>query len=200
MLNNFFNFLCGRSRPATIKPVTTTPASRSPTTIIALPHPEEPMDPAATLANTSIDAVMSKWFTDWRVPAQHWDYWKNVIDIQVYDVYPDALIAMGITQDTPAVTWDADGKRHLAVKPRWLNPGVIAHEQAHNSYALLTPAQKATFSTAYTPLKNSDPLIRFLFSINAYGLTSDIEGHAEVYRYIGDRMQAQLKQYYPRLF
>jgi hypothetical protein len=88
----------------------------------------------------------------------------------------------------------------LAVKPPWLNAGVIAHEQAHNSYALLTAAQKAAFSAAYNPLINTDPLITFLYSHNPYGLSSDIEGHAELYRYLGDKMPAQLKQFYPRLF
>jgi hypothetical protein len=88
----------------------------------------------------------------------------------------------------------------MVIKPKWLNPGVIAHEQAHNSYALLTPAQKASFSTVYTPLKNTDPLIKLLYSKNAYGLTNDIEGHAEVYRYLGRQMPQQLVPYYPQLF
>jgi hypothetical protein len=165
-----------------------------------LPHPEEPMNPVATLANTNAAAIITKWLTDWEVPAQHWDYWKTAIDMQIHDIYPDSLIRMGINQDTPSATWEAGGKRHLAIKPKWLNPGVIAHEQAHNSYALLTPSQKAEFSAVYTPLKNSDSLIKLLYSINRYGLTNDIEGHAEVYRYIGQQMPALLKFYYPRLF
>jgi hypothetical protein len=166
----------------------------------SLPHPEEPMDPSATLANTNVMAIITKWLMDWGVPTQYWDHWKTAIDIQVYEIYPAFLIAMGINQDTPAVTWEADGKRHLAIKPKWLNPGVIAHEQAHNSYALLESAQKMNFSNFYTPLKDTDPLIRLLYSKNTYGLTNDIEGHAEIYRYIGQQMPAQLKPYFPRLF
>ena len=162
-----------------------------------IPHPEEPMNPAATLANTDVTAIMTKWLRDWAVPPQHWDHWKTAIDMQVYEVYPDSL---GMRQDTPAGTWEAGGKRHLAIKPQWLNPGVIAHEQAHNSYALLNDSQKAAFAALYAPLKNGDPLIRLLYSKNTYGLTNDIEGHAEVYRYIGQWMPAQLKQYYPMLF
>lgn len=167
---------------------------------LALPHPEEAMNPSATVANTSVDAVMTKWLRDWAVPAQHWDYWKKAIDLKVYDVYPPSLTAMGIKQETPAGTWEAGGKRYLAIKPSWLNPGVIAHEQAHNSYALLTVPQKAAFAALYNSLKNTDPLIKLLYSKNTYGLTTDIEGHAEVYRYIGQRMPEQLKQYYPKLF
>jgi len=165
-----------------------------------LPHPEEPMNPSATLANTDYNTIMTKWLQDWGVPVQHWNYWRTSIDMQVHDIYPPSLIAMGLTQQVPAAAWEANGKRHLAIKPGWLNPGVIAHEQAHNSYALLTPAQKTEFSAVYTPLKNTDPYIRLLYSINTYGLSTDVEGHAEVYRYIGHQMPVQLKQFYPKLF
>jgi hypothetical protein len=168
--------------------------------ITTLPHPEEAMNPSATLANTDVMAIITKWLSDWGVPAQYWDYWKTTIDMQVYEIYPPSLISMGINQDTPSATWEAGGKRHLAIKPKWLNPGVIAHEQAHNSYALLTLSLKAAFSAVYTPLKNTDPLIKLLYSKNTYGLTNDIEGHAEVYRYISKQMPAQLIIYYPRLF
>ncbi len=197
------------STPATQPTRTVEPAQPPPPTPTATPvdtvppairHPEEPMNPLATVENTNTSAVVARWLGDWAVPGQHWDYWKTAIDIQVYETYPPSLIAMGITQDTPALTWEADGKRHLAVKPQWLNPGVVAHEQAHNSYALLTPGQKAAFSATYTPLKDTNPLIKLLYSMNGYGLTSDIEGHAELYRYLGDQMPPQLKQYYPRLF
>lgn len=163
----------------------------------AIPHPEEPMNPSATIANTNAVSVVTRWLQDWGVPSRHWDHWKNAIDLQVYEVYPPSL---GLPQETPAGAWEADGKRHLAIKPQWLNPGVIAHEQAHNSYALLAPQQKAAFAAAYSPLKNTDPMIRILYSKNSYGLTSDVEGHAEVYRYIGQQMPEQLKQYYPKLF
>src|SRR5512136_1194569 len=118
----------------------------------ALPHPEEPPNPAATLATIDVNAVITQWLTNWEVPKAWWGHWKSALDIQVYDVYPASITAMGIKQETPAATWDADGKRHLAVKPQWLNPGVIAHEQAHNSYALLSPSQKASFAALYGSL------------------------------------------------
>jgi hypothetical protein len=64
----------------------------------------------------------------------------------------------------------------------------------------LTGEQKREFSAVYAPLKRKDPLIVYLYSINSYGLTSDIEGHAEVYRYICEKMPEALKIYYPKLF
>ena len=188
MLNNLFDAL---------NKLLNTPGKNP---ITALPHPEEPMNPSATLANTDVTAIITKWLLDWEVPAPYWDYWKAAIDMQVYEIYPASIIAMGLNQDIPSATWEAGGKRHMVIKPKWLNPGVIAHEQAHNSYALLTPSEKAAFSTVYTPLKNTDPLIKLLYSKNTYGLTNDIEGHAEVYRYIGKQMPAQLIMYFPQLF
>ena len=167
---------------------------------VGIPHPEEPMYTSLTLTNIDVNAIITKWLTDWEVPVQYWDFWKTATDMQVYEIYPPSLLAMGLKQDTPAGTWESGGKRHLAIKPQWLNPGVIAHEQAHNSYALLTPAQKAAFSTIHATLKNTDSTIRLLYSKNPYGLTNDVEGHAEVYRYIGQWMPAQLTIFYPRLF
>jgi hypothetical protein len=167
---------------------------------LSLPHPEEPMNPSATIANTNAVAIINQWLSGWGVPTQQWDFWKTAIDIQVYEIYPAYVTAMGVTQDWPAVTWEAGGKRCMAVKPKWLNPGVIAHEQAHNSYAKLNPTMKATFAALYTALKDRDPVLKHLFTMNRYGLTSDVEGHAEIYRYIGQEMPTQLKQYYPLLF
>ena len=167
---------------------------------LVLPHPEEPMDPSATLASINVTEVVTQWLSDWGVPPQWWDHWRNAIDIQVYDVYPSSIIAMGIYQDTPALVWEADGKHHLAIKSRWLNPGVIAHEQAHISYSYLNSDQKSAFAALYKSLKNTDPLIKLLYSINTYGLNNDVEGHAEVYRYVGQQMPAQLKPFYPTLF
>lgn len=171
--------------------------SSTPLTIL---HPEEPRNDSQTVANTVIGDIITKWLTDWKVPAAYWEYWRNAIVIQIYDFWPPEMLATGLQPDTPAATWEADGKRHLASLAKWLNPGVIAHEQAHNSYALLSDAEKLAFSAVYTPLKDNDPLIKYLYSVNNYGLTSDIEGHAEVYRYLGDEMPEVLKKYYPKLF
>jgi hypothetical protein len=153
-----------------------------------LTHPEESENYEQTINNANVPLTLTKWLVDWKVPVEYWDFWRGQIVIEV---------TTGI--DAPACTWDSDdGKRHMKVKPEWLNPGVIAHEQAHNSYSLLTDAQKARFSKVYTPLK-SKGLIAFLYSKNGYGLTSDVEGHAEIYRYLGEQMPATLKPFYPRL-
>ena len=156
---------------------------------LAIPHPEEPENPLATLENVSISDTLDTWIREYQVPILEWDYWGNAIVITVRNDIP-----------YPAQTYEQDGIRHLEVKPGWLNPGVIAHEQAHNSYSLLTAEQRTDFSTIYTSLKTGDPLIVFLYSKNPYGLTNDVEGHAEVYRYLGSQMPAVLRPFYQKLF
>ena len=156
---------------------------------LSVPHPEETPDYSRTIQNTDLDAVLDEWEIKYNVPVGDREYWKTKIEIKL-----DATLPY------PAATYDLNGIRHLTIKPEWVNPGVIAHEQAHNSYALLTSEQKADFSTTYTPIKTSDPLVVVLFSKNSYGLTNDIEGHAEIYRYLGADMPEVLKKYYPKLF
>jgi hypothetical protein len=169
---------------------------------LTLPHPEEPKNDSQKAAKVDVAAILEQWLTNYEVPAEWWDYWREQIDIEIYDAWPDKVYNMWPTfkPDTPAASFDSGHGRCLWSLAPWFNPGVIAHEQAHNSYALLTPEQKAEFSAVYGQLKATNPYIVLLYSINKYGLTSDVEGHAEVYRYIGDTMPEDLKQYYPKLF
>lgn len=160
-----------------------------PEPVLVLPYPEEKPDYSQTLENTRAEITISLWLVKYNVPFEHWDYWKTKIVITVTNKI-----------SYPAQTWEQDNIRHLAVKPEWLNPGILAHEQAHNSYALLDDEWKRGFNAVYASVKTTDPLIKLLYSINTYGLTSDIEGHAEVYRYLGNKMPEVLKEYYPKLF
>ena len=154
-----------------------------------LPHPEEPADYTRTLDNVDLEDVLNKWIVDWGVPGEYADYWKSAIVIKLtLEIY------------VPAQTWELDGVRHLDVRPEHCTPGVIAHEQSHNSYSLLTDAEKVNFASAYHAIKSTDKLIKLLYSINKYGLTSTVEGHAEIYRFLGRQMPPVLKKYYPKLF
>ena len=61
MLDNIFNALNSLLK------------NQAPGQVMTLPHPEEPMNPSATLANTNIAAVIDQWFAQWAVPAQYQD-------------------------------------------------------------------------------------------------------------------------------
>jgi len=175
-------WLRGLFKAKTKPPVFVTPL------VLTIPYPEEPFDPFQTLQNMNIGVVLDRWMVNYKVPAEHRDFWRTKIDIKVIE-----------SLSVPAQTYDLNGVRHLEVKPGWLNAGVIAHEQSHNSYSLLTDWQKAMFSAQYGQLKTTDPLILLLYSRNTYGLSSDIEGHAELYRYLNEKMPLVLRKYYPKL-
>lgn len=150
-----------------------------------LPHPEEPMNPSATLENTDIKWVVKQWLYDWGVPVVYYPFWQG-IDIK-----------LDPTLSNPAATF-SETKR-MYVNPKWANPGVIAHECGHISYSLLTEGAKFAFETSYT-LLDTDPLLRVLHSQNSYMNTNIVETHAECYRFLGQQLPGNLKRYYPQLF
>jgi hypothetical protein len=176
--------MCWKKKPVIVEPPVIVP----PVEPLVLPYPEEAPDYTKTVANTNIDTVIDDWLIKYKVPEIYYSYWRNQIEIKVDDTLP-----------YPAATWEQDGKRHLSVRPEYCNAGVIAHEQAHNSYSLLSGAERTAFSLAYNAVKDN-PYIKLLYSINTYGLQNDIEAHAELYRYIGlEKLPATLRPYYRKL-
>ncbi len=156
---------------------------------LVLPYPEEKPDYSQTIDNVNVQSVIGKWLVSYFVPEEYWSYWRTKIDIKI------------VTDISyPAGVWEENEIRHMNARPEWLNPGVIAHEQAHNSLALLPDVEKADLGHNLSVVKEFDPLVKLLFKTNTYGLTSDVECHAEIYRYLGDKMPEVLKRYYPRLF
>lgn len=156
----------------------------------SIPHPEEPYDPDATKYTVSIGLVFQEWYDTYQVPIPNRSFWSTQIIIKIDPDFP-----------YPAGAWFENGKRHATFQPGYFNKGVVAHEQAHNSYALLTEEQKGSFSSAYHALMEQDnKQLEALFICNPYGLTNDVEAHAEIYRYLGQQMPKILKQYYPKLF
>jgi hypothetical protein len=63
----------------------------------------------------------------------------------------------------------------------------------------LKPEEKASYTTEYTNALKTDALLKYLYSQKQYMSTNIIEAHAEVFRYLGNKMPAQLKNYYPEL-
>ena len=150
---------------------------------IALPHPKELVDYNRNMDNTKIKDVLMEWFMDWGVTDPV--YWRDKVEIKL-DV------------STPYPAWTSAETKVIGIRPEYANPGTIAHEAAHISYGLLTDEEKQEFVNIYTPLVNKG-LIKELYKQNAYGLSSIVEGHAEVYRYLAQEMPEDLKQFYPKL-
>jgi hypothetical protein len=157
-----------------------------PTTPEILPHEEEPPDDSRTIENTNATDVLNRWFSEWNVPEEHREYWRNF------------EIIISLEYSSPAATSSEVNKMWL--RPEWANPGVIAHELAHESYSLLSEADKAAYETEFNNYLTTDSWMILLDSQNDYMNTNIIEGHAEVYRYLGDKMPEALKRYYPKMF
>lgn len=158
-------------------PSLTTP----PPTELTIPHPEEPFNPNATTENVNVGDVVRAWLTDWKVPC--WDFWLSV-DVKL--------------SDKPRVAYTYSHSRKMRVRPGWANPGVFAHEHAHISYALL--ADTSDFKEAFERAILDDELLKCLYSQRWYIRTNLIEGHADTYRFLGEKMPENLKQFYPKLF
>ncbi len=154
-----------------------------------LPYPEETPDYSQTMENVNLDASIDKWAEDYHVPIENRSYWKIAI-----------IIKLDNTISYPAQTYGLDGIRHLDVRPEWLNSGILAHEQSHNSYALLTEGERSSFAEENHRLSTMDKMIQMMRKEKRYSLTDDIEAHAEIYRYLGNQMPESLKKYYPKLF
>ena len=152
------------------------------------PYPEEKFDPDATVENKFADDAIFRWYHDYNVPYRFREYWG----LQV-------IIEIAASFQYPAGVWEEGGKRHMVVQPGYLNSGVIAHEQAHNSYALLTLDWKAWFAQAYIRVQDTEQ-IKKLWKYRSYGTINYTELYAELYRYLGEFMPDSLKRYYPKLF
>lgn len=155
-------------------------------TELAMPHPEEPMLYDVDLDNKNAIPIVLNWLQEWQVPQEHHYFWLVDCDIAL--------------DSTVNVAYSASEIMKIRIHPQYANPGVLAHEAAHVSYSLLTDDEKASFSAIYNEERLSNKYIKLLYSINDYGLTNDIEGHAEVYRYLGEQMPDVLKIYYSKLF
>jgi hypothetical protein len=161
-----------------------------------IPHPEEPPNYAQTPTNTNIAMFVDKWLTDWAVPDKYHLGWKLTLDFIIDNSFP-----------YPAGVWGtSDGIIHGKFQSPYVNTGVVAHEGGgHGSYAKLTEDEKLEFESTYVPLLNDDnpetqTIMELLWTVNSYMHTSAVEAHAEVYRYLGQFMPEELKQFYPNLF
>ena len=164
---------------------------------LALPHPEEPVNPQATIKSVDIKGVVKEWYDNWGVPLIHQPFWDDVSIVLVENLF--CVINNQIVK-VPALTY-ADTKE-VSIDPQWANTGVIAHEMAHISYSLLDFGQRTSFMLQYSECvgDSQEKLFQLLCDTNTYMEINMFEAHAEIYRYLGERMPESLKRFYPKLF
>ena len=155
---------------------------RSDRQITSLPYPEEAPDPNL---NYTGEQLLHIFFTKYLFLQVHWDFWKTVtVVVDKTLSYP-----AGMSSET----------KTLYLKPEYANPGILAHEFSHLSWAQLNQAQKAYFPQDYVTVMQTDALLRFLYFQKPYMNASPVEAHAEIFRYLGNQMPESLKKYYPKL-
>lgn len=152
---------------------------------VSLPHPEEPVNRAQTIHNTNPQRIFDKWLKDWEVPQKHWGFWHSVKIV--------------LKTDIPSAATTYSDRKLLWIRPEWCNPGVIAHEMSHISYWQLSPDRKKQFNNTWRQYQ-SDPYLKLLVTRRPNTGNSDVEAHAEIYRFLGVYMPAGLKQFYPYMF
>lgn len=151
--------------------------------ISALPYPEESPD---YNLNITGEALLQQFFIKYHIPEVYRNFWRSVIiKFDKTLPYPAGMISQTKT---------------LLLKPEYANPGIVAHEFSHLSYAELSQDKRGSFATQYNSLLQTDGLMKLLYSQKPYMKTNIVEAHAEVFRYLGDKMPSQLNKYYPKLF
>lgn len=155
-----------------------------------IPHPENYAD--GDNIDESVEAI-SGWLKHWSVPAKYHTFWWGVTRVVVENYkYPAS-----ITDLNPNTT----GDEVFTLNPWWDTEGVCAHELGgHINWFYLTKAEREEFKEVSDALMKTSPLLQKLFAWNGYGLTSTVERHAEIYRYIGQYMHPDLKKFYPKCF
>lgn len=176
--------------PPVVPPVTSLVVPDPPKPTYNLPHPQEGRNDSATIETTDMFKVLTDFYTKYSISTDNQPFW-NQVKFKVE--YP--LIING--NECPAGT-DSQTKT-MWIEPQWASAGVLAHELAHISYYQLSPDAQAKFAVLHDGFKNTDILVKLLYSMNGYGLTSEVEGHAEIFRYLGLAMPQELKTFYPRL-
>jgi hypothetical protein len=150
---------------------------------LVLPYPEEAENVNATMSNVDIKLVFEHWMINYNVPLSNVPFFKTI---------KLELTELPITAGKVGTT--------LLFSHKWANTGVMAHEMAHIVYDLLTYIQREEFSSLYKIERETNELVKLVFRTHGYAYTNDIEAHAEIYRYLGDKMPDSLKKYYPKLF
>ncbi len=159
---------------------------------LVLPHPEEMVNLQATIQNIDINVLRQSWYSKYQVLYQ--EIWDNTHISLIENLH---VIINGTVTKVPAATYA--NENWIDIDPQWANTGVLAHEMAHISYSFLTIIDVAQFNIIYQEVKK-DALIKLLESQNQYMKINTIELHAEIYRYLGERMPQSLKTFYPQLF
>ena len=150
----------------------------------SLPHPQETQN----FQDVDLTLLLNNWFAQWGVPYKHRAFWRgwNIVLIK-------NLSYQG--KSYPALTYPD----RTEIDPIWANCGVVAHELAHVSWTYLSEEQRLKFESIYMSLRDSGMIQHMRKQTDYYADTNMQEAHSECYRYLGQQVNSQLREFYPRL-
>lgn len=155
-----------------------------------LPYPEEA--PFEKPLDISARALVKGFLEAYKVPGEYHDYWlDDVVSIS----NPLVILYRGVYINAPAATFD----RKVRLDGCWLNNGVLAHEFAHISYSLMPLDKRYEFNNLFKTSAHGYWYVHSMFMQKPYGYYNPVEGHADMFRYLGKDMPDVFKKYYPRL-
>jgi len=149
---------------------------------VRLPYLEEKPDYTMTLNSCNVEDLRTRFYYERNV--KDWDFWDTV------EIIPS------VEMHYPA--WTITEVKKIWIRPEWFNVGVLSHEIAHISHNEMNDIDMANFVIDLEKFKNNK-YIKTLYKQIPYTSTNYIEGHANLYRFICDKLPNELKKYYPHL-
>ncbi len=164
------------------------------------PYPRE-----ADVNLGNIDDVVSTWMQNYYVPEEWRDKWESVNVDKPNNTFKFGPFKWNVEQGSfwskvfgyhqeKAAGWSYRNNPTIKLTENFLNPGVLAHEMAHQQWDYLAATQRKAFETSLNNLKESSDLIR-----DASSSSGIQEWYADIYRLYGPWMPNELKQFYPQL-
>jgi len=145
-----------------------------------IPHPEQKPDYVGPII--TVDELITDCYEEYDIPTM---FMANNVDVEIHPFNGAGLTWMSLMK--------------ILISPPYANAGVLGHEYAHIEYGLLPSNLKEKFNTTITPLIRRNIRIKTMLEQYDYGFTNRIELHAEIFRYLGDEMPAELYRFYPNL-
>lgn len=165
------------------------------------PYPQEPRINGRQAADVPAQQLLLATLVKYNVPVAFHGHWVDTIPLEVLDnltvpVQDPRFPGYTVLMNVPAYT---DSTGNFREDAEYACEGITIHELSHRSFGLLLPQEKVEFERLYEARK-TDELLTRLWQYNDYGFKNGhIEAHAEIMRYLGPEMPAELRKYYPKL-
>ena len=168
--------------------------------VYTIPYPEESPDLNATTLNTSVPQTLDRLFSSRNTQFELRAFWFSI----TYELVDNLHVEIDYGSYVLSVKVAAAAYSELLlvkVDPHYCNPGVLGHENAHIEFYFLSDELVAEWPDRLEEAVQLDPLLSYLWNLpeRSYMRSDIIEAHADVYRFLGDKVPLSLWKFYPHL-